>query len=666
MGGYSCRSMLLSLLIGCAPPPPSSTLPSPASGARGAWTVQKLTASDAAGSSYFATAVDGAGDLNGDGYDDAVIGAQYIEAAYVYYGGASGLSTSAEERFSPLVAGFTGWFGADVAGVGDQDGDGYPDLVVSAPADSEDALVSGSLFLYSGGSAGLDTASPDRLFPSTASFQQYFGTRLSEAGDLNADGYTDLIVSAHGNSTTATYAGAAYVLYGSPTGPTAEQLLLASDGEIYDGYGFSVSGAGDLDGDGYDDVIVGANGADDVGSVYIYYGSVTGIVAASEVKLQASDGNASSYFGYAVSGAGDLNADGYDDVVIGNYPPGSEGAAYVFYGSATGIAVSSEVRLQASDGHPSNFFGMWVSDAGDFDLDGYDDLIVSAPYDSAGGSQSGAAYLYYGSATGIAVASEVKLTATTPSISGYFGWSAESAGDLNADGVPDLIIGAYGDSGVAASAGAAYIYYGTCTDDDSDTLCAIDDCDDTDPTIGDPLTFYADADGDGYGDPDSTAEACSAPSGYTADATDCDDTEAAANPGAAEVCDKLDNNCDGSIDEGVTETFYADADGDGFGDADSTVLGCTPPSGAVADATDCLDTDATVYPGAAEVADDGIDQDCSGADLTTPATDSGETDDTGLDPECRGMGWSCATGDATPGVGWLLLSVIFWRRKITR
>ncbi len=124
-------------------------------------------------------------------------------------------------------------------------------------------------------------------------------------------------------------------------------------------------------------------------------------------------------------------------------------------------------------------------------------------------------------------------------------------------------------------------------------------------------TFYADSDGDGFGDASDSVQACSAPSGYVADNTDCDDTEANNYPGNTEVCDGIDNNCDGQIDEGVTTTFYADSDGDGFGDASDTVQACSAPTGYVADNTDCDDTEANNYPGNTEICD-GIDNDCDG------------------------------------------------------
>ncbi|MED5373397.1 MAG: MopE-related protein [Myxococcota bacterium] len=124
--------------------------------------------------------------------------------------------------------------------------------------------------------------------------------------------------------------------------------------------------------------------------------------------------------------------------------------------------------------------------------------------------------------------------------------------------------------------------------------------------------WYADSDGDGYGDAATTLDSCDPGPGWVADATDCDDTESASFPGNPEVCDALDNNCDGSVDEGVTTTFYVDGDSDGWGDADNTVEACEVPSGAVSRADDCDDSEPTVNPDGTELCD-GLDNNCDGS-----------------------------------------------------
>jgi len=227
-------------------------------------------------------------------------------------------------------------------------------------------------------------------------------------------------------------------------------------------------------------------------------------------------------------------------------------------------------------------------------------------------------------------------------------------------------------------------------DDDSDGYAACEECDDGDPAInpaatevcdgtdndcdgdtddddsnldvGSASTFYIDADGDGYGTPDTTTRACSAPPGAVGDSTDCDDGAAAVNPGAAEVCNEIDDDCDcpgdtngdgiecASGDDGVDDddpsldvasaaTWYADDDGDGHGTPYDTLATCDAPSGYVSDDTDCDDTDAAVSPSAAEVCDGAIDENCDGLiDDDDPALDVSSTETWYTDGDGDGHG----------------------------
>jgi len=163
---------------------------------------------------------------------------------------------------------------------------------------------------------------------------------------------------------------------------------------------------------------------------------------------------------------------------------------------------------------------------------------------------------------------------------------------------------------------------------DADELCNgyDDDCDGTTDELGavDAPTWYEDVDGDGYGDAGSTTDACEAPSGWVELDTDCDDSDAAINPAATELCDTVDNDCDGTVDEddaADATTWYADLDNDGYGDSDAATTTCFQPTSHVLDTTDCDDSDATINPAADELCD-GVDNDCDGDIDENSATDA--------------------------------------------
>ena len=196
-------------------------------------------------------------------------------------------------------------------------------------------------------------------------------------------------------------------------------------------------------------------------------------------------------------------------------------------------------------------------------------------------------------------------------------------------------------------------------DEDGDGFAAAEDCDDNDASVnpdgvescdevdndcdesvdeGVSATYYADADADGFGDSASSTAACALPDGYQSNDGDCDDADAAIRPGVDEVCDEVDNDCDGGVDEDFADDltiWFLDSDGDGYGDELVFEPACAAPDGYTGEAGDCDDDDATINPGAEDIPEDSIDQDCDGEDavLITDVDGDGFDDDVDCDDE---------------------------------
>jgi len=642
------------------------------------WVEDKLNASDYAERDEFGYDLDGAGDLNGDGFDDIVVGARNDDemgsqsgSVYLYYGSVSGVRASSEGKLTASDGAEDDEFGYAVAGAGDLDGDGYDDIVVSSIRGDGSGYFDGTAYLYYGSDMGVFGHSEVLLWASDGSGYDEFGWDVAGAGDLNGDGFDEVAVGAPVHLSC----GSVYLYYGSVSGalPANEVKLTHSDPAVNDWFGLTVSGAGDLDGDGYGDLVAGAPYDDDrgelSGSAYVYYGASSGAQLSSEDELVASEGMAHDYFGHAVACAGDVDGDGYSDLAVGAWGDADNGkksgAAYLFLGSASGIDPASETWVAPPAAVDHDYFGE-VAGAGDLDGDGFDDLAVGAWGDDDNGAYAGATYLYFGGASGLDLASEVKLTASDGVGGESFGATLAGAGDLDGDGYDDLLVGARRDDDLATDCGSIYLYYGGCRDLDEDGLCSDEDCDDHDATVGAASdVWYADADGDGYGDPGGAQTACKQPSGYVDNTGDCDDGAPLAWTGASEVCDGADNDCDGTVDgpqaEGA-QSWFADADGDGFTDEQDSVADCEPPSGYLeaSQEPDCDDSDASVHPGAEEIAGDGVDQDCDGEDAQEERPrDSGDGEDDGEAVEGKGEGCEgCASGSAPGAGGWLLLGLL--------
>ncbi len=466
----------------------------------------------------FGYSVASAGDVNGDGFSDVVIGAPFYDEgasanegrAFVYHGGPTGLSSSPNNTPDDANQANAS-FGYSVASAGDVNGDGYSDVIIGA-YEYDDGVNTdeGRAFLYHGGATGL-SATPNSTPDDANQASAYFGRSVACAGDVNGDGYSDVIIGASGyDDGINTNEGWAFVYYGSVTGLSASPNNTLDDSDQANAnFGWSVAGAGDVNGDGYGDVIIGAwRYADGVnnqeGRAFIYHGSAAGLSAIP--NSTPDDANqAFAYFGYSVAGAGDLNGDGYSDVIIGAYgfndgTNTQEGRAFVYHGSSSGL--SANPNNTPDDANlPLAFFGWSVAGAGDVNGDGYSDVIIGAlTYDDGINDDEGRAFVYHGSATGLSATPNSTPDDADQDLAN-FGSSVASAGDVNGDGYSDVVIGAFlYDDGANADEGRAYVYYGSSTGLSANPDNTLDDSDQANSDFGFSVACAGDVNGDGYSD----------------------------------------------------------------------------------------------------------------------------------------------------------------------
>ena len=401
----------------------------------------------------------GVGDVNGDGYADLGVGGPGGDRFAVYLGGSTGVETA--PSFNEVGTADSG--AGAIAAAGDVDGDGIGDVIVGAAFDL--ANDAGSASIYRGLRAGPLEIFGQIVDGSAAGAR--LGADVAWIGDVNGDGYADVLAGAPRWSNGESDEGAAFIYLGTETG--IDKTAPAWSAESNTGgakFGTSVSGAGDVNGDGYADWLVGAPdfGAlalSGIGRVSLYYGSAN--IAGTTAAWQVSSSTPNARMGSDVGGGGDINGDGYADLVVGArlYSSGQaqEGAVYVWFGGAGGPATVADWSTQSNVGGAQ--LGESVAFLGDVNGDGYGDIGAGAPeYDDGSFADAGAAFVWLGSASGPATSASWSFGAWQVNGFGAFGDAIAGAGDVNGDGYDDVIVGAPQSIQFTTNEGRASLFLG--------------------------------------------------------------------------------------------------------------------------------------------------------------------------------------------------------------
>jgi uncharacterized protein (TIGR03382 family) len=525
------------------------------------------------------------GSVNGNDYDDFAVGGWENDVdVYVFHGGPTGPGTSADLQIPTPQLG--SHFGFSIASAGDVDGDGYDDMLIGAPSYSpsrdgsgggtpdagtgdagEDLPTEGAAFLYMGSSTGV-SATPAATWIGQNEASQ-LGRSVTSAGDINRDGYDDVAIGApfapalDGTPQT----GRVDIYLGSETGiDDATEAIVVDAPDTGIAFGYSVSGVGDTDGDNFDDLLVGAIGFSDgepfEGGAFLFAGGENDL--GTTPSWQTAGANVQeAFFGYRVDSAGDIDNDGFNDVVIGAPQYSSdpsdetqilEGAVFVYMGSDTGLG--AQAAWQVESDRAEAVLGADISGGHDVNGDGFDDLLIA---DAHIGHVSYGGELYLGGENGLNDTFDWQAIYEGNST---IGDTARFVGDVNGDGYGDMLLG-------GPYFAAIYLYYGA-------------------------PCFDADWDGfNGYNE------------GTCPTGDDCHDLHDSAYPGGEEICDDLDNNCDDTFDEGC------DDDGDGY--CDDTMNAWVPdgpPAVCPNGLSDCDDDNADHNPASPELCN-FADDDCN-------------------------------------------------------
>ena len=373
-------------------------------------------------------------DFNGDGLGDLAVGAIYGGSGgrvHVYHASAGGFPATPSRSLEGPAG---GCFGYSVSTPGDIDGDGFAELLATAPC-----AMRG--FLYRGSISGVSEV-PWTSFPSGNG---------ATGGDINADGYSDLVVQGLAGESVSVYLGA-------PTGIDAVPThVIAAPAGANARFAFEVS-LGDLNGDGRGDLGCTDFGPDDgiVGHGYVYYSSATGALFPPTPSVTLVNPTSSRYYtGGGVAHVGDLNGDGYGDLAVGDYGAAGTGRVYVHFGGGSGVTAAASMTIASPRG---SGFGTGVRFGGDTNADGLDDLLVANFLYPDTVDRRGEAYLFYGSPTGLPFSTSAAVTfISSDGANAYYARSLGGGADANGDGFVDIVVGSYRPD----FSGAAHLYLGS-------------------------------------------------------------------------------------------------------------------------------------------------------------------------------------------------------------
>ncbi len=417
--------------------------------------------------------VDFAGDVDGDGIGDIVVGAYASDrgardagAAYLVLGPVGGDLSLADADLILTGEAEDDYAGAEVDGIGDYDGDGTPDLLVGAHQDDDGGANAGAAYVVSGLSRGvvsLSTATAKLIGENARDMAGAEGVAL---GDIDGDGLADVAVGAQYGDAGGVNAGVVYLVRGGGSGSidlsTATDTLVGEDRD--DDAGAVVASAGDVDGDGVTDLLVGAadddDAAADAGAVYLVYLPVSGSLELSAADAKLTGARASDHLALG-AGPGDLDGDGTADIAVGSGSAGRNGVTYVFTTIPSGSVSADDADVVVLGERSGDSAASGLAGAGDIDGDGDRELLIGSSGADEGDTDAGGVYVWSGPVVaGSYSLADAEIAWWGRTRADELGVSLAGGTDVDGDGFDDVLVGSRSDDEAAATAGAAFLVYG--------------------------------------------------------------------------------------------------------------------------------------------------------------------------------------------------------------